>query len=56
MVTGTWGKFCWKRLTVTSAYSGATSMARTTRPVRWAASSVVPEPQNGSNTISPSSV
>jgi hypothetical protein len=55
-VTGTSGKFCWKRFTVTSTYSGAISVARTFRPVRWAASRVVPEPQKGSKTISLASV
>jgi catalase/peroxidase HPI len=52
-VTGTSGKFCWKRLIATSTYSGAISTERAMRPVRCAASIVVPDPPNGSKTISP---
>ena len=54
-VTGTPGWFCWKRLMATSTYSGAISTLRQIRPVRSAASIVVPLPPNGSNTMSPAS-
>src|SRR5690606_3211227 len=55
-VIGTPGWLCWKRLMATSTYSGAISMLRQMRPVRSAASIVVPLPPKGSNTMSPASV
>ena len=54
-VAGRSGKRCFQRRSATSAYSGASSIARTMRPVRCPATMHVPLPANGSNTISPAS-
>ena len=55
-VTGMPGWFCWNRLMATSTYCGAISTLQQIRPVRSAASIVVPLPPKGSNTMTPASV